>query len=114
MSKIKDNQYLQDSAVFARCSAYVILDPSKKEENLYVGKILVSYPKDGMGNLKVNVFDWTGDDSQVHYGSASGYGYDKLSAALHNIPFGKIVFKDHPEEWQSILRDAGYILIRVC
>lgn len=47
--------------------------------------VVVNYPRDGAGRLKVGVSDWSTPyphDNSHWYGWAGGYGYDKLTAAL--------------------------------
>lgn len=73
-----------------------------------VGKILVLYPSDGAGKLKVNLYDWTGNHSEVYYGWVSGCGYDKLSAALEGLSFGDNVFKYKGWDYAHQLREWGY------
>lgn len=82
-----------------------MLDTKRPE---WAGKIKVALPKYGMGTLQV----WVWDDNGLQYGSASGCGYDKLSAALHGINFDGYVIQDSGIEFTSQLRDAGYLVVR--
>lgn len=91
---------------WSRTRGIVILD----KNNVYVGKILVAYPKDGAGTLRAFLWDF-GNDIQM--GTAGGYGYDKLSAALRGMTFRGITLQDHPENWEIQLRQAEYNIITV-
>lgn len=42
----------------------------------------------------------------VHYGSASGYGYDKLTAALAGARIGDVVLADHGRDGMTISEAA--------
>lgn len=60
-------------------------------------RIAVQYPRDGAGRLRVAVTDWTGRDGDPiqFIGTAGGYGYDKLTAALDGATIGGVVVGDH-------------------
>lgn len=62
-----------------------------------VARVMVIYPSDGAGRLRVCVTDWTqNDDKRTHWiDSASGYGYDKLAAALSGATVGGFELGDH-------------------
>lgn len=75
------------------------------------GKILVKHSKDGAGPLEVFLWDWSdfkGRVPDIQYGRASGYGYDKLAAALSGLQFSGVTLQDHPKGWKESLKDAGY------
>lgn len=80
------------------------------KDNNYVGKIQVAYPKDGAGTLRAFLWDF---GNEIQMGTAGGYGYDKLSAALQGMIFRGITLQDHPENWEIQLREAGYNVITV-
>jgi hypothetical protein len=116
---IKALQAAEKSPAWNRVSAYVIIRPmalydtsDKHASNLCYnhGKIKVIHPADGMGSLKVFVWDCSGNGIQM--GAASGCGYDKMSAAMVNIKFDNIEFTDHPKNWEMQLREAGYTVIQ--
>jgi hypothetical protein len=65
--------YDQHKAAFARVSAYVILRNGER-----VATIAFKFPADGAGRLYAYVH-WLG--ARMVRGSASGYGYDKRTAA---------------------------------
>jgi hypothetical protein len=67
------NIYDQHRAAFAQVSAYVIL-----WEGARVATVAIKYPRDGAGRLYAYVH-WLGEP--MVRGWASGYGYDKRSAA---------------------------------
>jgi hypothetical protein len=97
---------ITESPAFNRVGAKVIINPAGD----LCGTIKILYPKDGAGVLKV-VLHEHGYSPQI--GKACGYGYDKLSAALQGLVFGQslptpIILADHPVEWETQLRNAGY------
>lgn len=98
-----DQAWIAESSIGKRIGAHIIL-----KDGQMVGKLLVLYPQDGAGKLKVNLYDWTDNHSEVYYGWASGYGYDKLGAALHGLPFGDNVFKESGWGWQHTIESWGY------
>ena len=98
---------VEKGPAWSRAAAYIIPHPDRKRW----GKIKVSYPKDGMGPLRAFVWDCEGNDG-LKYGSASGCGYDKLSAAMCGLKFDNITFSDHPVNWEIQLRKAGYEVIQ--
>ena len=74
----KPNIYDQLNSHTALVSASVILF-----KGIVVAKIIFKFPKDGAGRLYTYVH-WFG--VPMVRGSASGYGYDKKSAALARLP----------------------------
>jgi hypothetical protein len=92
---------IENGPALNRAGAKVILN--KKGE--LCGTIKIAYPKDGAGILRVVLHEHE-EDPQI--GTAGGYGYDKLSAALQGMTFAGITFQDHPENWEIQLRNAGY------
>ena len=79
--------HIEDSPALNRAGAYIVLDA--QNGNKVAGKILVAYPKDGAGVLRAALWDWTPAESRdVQNGRATGYGYDKLSAAIDGMTFG--------------------------
>ncbi len=75
-----------------------------------VGKIIIAYPQDGAGTVHVNLWDWSDeqDIQKVQYGKASGYGYDKVSAALAGMKFAGVKLTAHPHNYEWCLRDRGF------
>lgn len=103
----------EKSPAWHRAGAYAIMKGTE-----YAGKILCKYPVDGMGPLEVFLWDWTehasgGPSREIQRGRASGCGYGKLAAALEGLKFGPIVFADHPTDWKTQLREAGFELLNV-
>lgn len=104
---------------FANVSAYCIAKDGER-----VATVAFKFPKDGAGRLYAYVH-WLG--TPMVRGQASGYGYDKRSAAVANAA-GKIVLevkpndenrdnlfrfvglldKDGGEYWDDRLRKAGF------
>ena len=75
MAKLTNWQKFDNA--FKSVSAYVVMDT----ENNLVAKVSVKYPKDGAGRLTAFIH-LIGTETQV--GTASGYGYDKRTAAICN------------------------------
>lgn len=73
-------------------SAFVVLDKKGK----LLARIVVKYPNDGAGTLHAMCETW--DDKgqySVEYGKASGYGYDKKTAALSGFVIAGHRLADH-------------------
>ena len=102
MTAIWDKVRKLETGVWSRSRAIVILQGADVK-----GTIRVAYPADGAGRLTA-VLHEHGFDPQI--GTAGGYGYDKLSAALQGLTFNGITLQDHPDNWEKQLRDAGYTL----
>ena len=116
------NVYEHHDKHFDLVSAFVIV-----KDGALVGKIAFKFPKDGAGRLYCYLHV-TG--LQMVRGVASGYGYDKRSAAAWSasklidatLPVGqafnpnpythattiKAAIKDAGYDWQHDLRDAGF------
>lgn len=97
---------ITESTAFNRVGAKVIINPSGD----VCGTIKILYPADGAGTLRV-VLHEHGYGPQI--GTAGGYGYDKLSAALQGLVFGQglpepLTLADHPHNWERQLQDAGF------
>jgi hypothetical protein len=80
------------------------------KEGKIIGKIIIAYPKDGAGVVHVNFWDWSDKNHtpEVQYGRASGYGYDKVSAAIAGMKFAGKKLTDHPYNYEWCLRDLGF------
>jgi hypothetical protein len=110
--------YEQHRASFGAVSAYVIARDGKR-----VATVAFKFPRDGAGRLLAYVH-WLG--TEMARGWASGYGYDKRSAACasaavrikgadlrgpseeHANLFIAALAKDDGMEWHDRLRDAGF------
>lgn len=109
------NLYTQRDNHFSDVSAKAIVKDGKQ-----VGKIAIKYMKSGVVHVYVHAFG-----SEMKYGRASGYGYDKVGAAIGNAMEGiendeeavelYEALKDvtYDGEWENILRKAGYELFSV-
>ncbi len=120
--------YEQHDAAFKNVSAYVITDKTGER----VATIAFKFPKDGAGRL-TTYFHIIG--IPMIKGTASGYGYDKRSAALDNAMEKPISLVDYHgdcaamqeeinrfrmafeagnagSQWDTALRDAGYNVLQ--
>ncbi len=98
-------QKIENGPALSRAGAWVIL-----LNGVIKGTIKAAYPKDGAGRLTVILHEH-GFNPQI--GHAGGYGYDKLSAAIHGMVFNGIELQDHPHNWERQLSDAGFIVYRI-
>ncbi len=107
-----------------RVSAHVIL-----KDGEHVANVTIVSPKDGAGRLYAYVH-WLG--RQMIRGSASGYGYDKLSAAIANAAHKRLdgwdkagasvhecIFWEHlalndGNEWHNQLYKMGFVVLSPC
>jgi hypothetical protein len=101
----------------ANVAAYTILD-AKGE---HIGSVRFHYPKSGEGRLTCSCADWamprpegaTSDDwTRWQLGWASGFGYDKHTAAMASMTIGTVKITDGGERWDSQLRAAGFQVIQ--
>lgn len=76
-----------------------VIDKDGKPRIERLTRIAVQYPRDGAGRLRVCVSDWRGrskDGDPRHFiGSASGFGYDKTTAAMCGSTVGGVEVGDH-------------------
>jgi hypothetical protein len=84
----KQDIYGQHDAAFKRVEAHAVF-----REGAVVAKIAFKYPADGAGRLYAYVH-WLG--VPMVRGSATGYGYDKRTAACANA-MKKLSARDAPE-----------------
>ncbi len=111
--------YAQHDAAFKNVSSYAIV-----KDGEMVAKISFKFPRAGAGRLYAYVH-WVG--VEMVRGQASGYGYDKRSAAVASavsklnlevkpndakrddlFRFVGILETDSGEYWDRKLRDAGF------
>lgn len=69
-----ENIYTKHDAAFKQVSAFLLMQNGEA-----IGKVAIKYPKDGVGRLTAYVHFY---GSQMEYGTARGYGYDKTGAAI--------------------------------
>ena len=71
-----------------------------------IGSVAIKYPKDGAGKLQVFVWIVDGkEDAITEKGWASGYGYDKTSAAVQSALEGTLyAIPRNGEDWQYALK----------
>lgn len=118
------NIYDQHRAAFSNVSAYVIM-----KDNERVATLAFKFPKDGAGRLYAYVH-WLGLEMVASF--ASGYGYDKRSAAcedaiaklkkvyatdvretdLSRIAFIKALENVGGNTWDRALTDAGFVVLQ--
>lgn len=102
----------------ANVAAFVVTD----HEGKHIGSIRFHYPRDG-GKLTCSAADWSlpvptdGEDRDAwtrwQIGWASGGGYDKHTAAMHNMTIGAVKIDGKGgKRWDNQLRDAGYNVIQ--
>jgi hypothetical protein len=115
--------YEQHDKAFAKVQAFVILAGGER-----IATVAIKFPADGAGRLYAYVH-WLG--MEMVRGSASGYGYDKRTAACADaagkmpVPLGSgtkskaetqalwaafrgAMARDGGEHWDRALRDAGF------
>ena len=98
-----------------RFSAYVIVNPTDPKET---GRVIISYPRDGIGRLYAVAWLPGDGDCLRHHRSASGYGYDKASAAMSGAEFVNLKtghqerLLDNGYDWTTQLREAGWIVVQ--
>lgn len=99
----------------ANVSAYVILLKGE-----HVGTVRLSWPRDGAGRLTALAADWTRtkpDDVEFRqwtrwqYGTATGCGYDKATAALSGMTIAGITIHDDGYRWANQLEAANLTVI---
>jgi len=91
---MNDFRKMEEHAAFKRCASFTITHPRKPEGFALVN---VAYPADGAGRLTVFVVDAFGPSRTCASGSANGYGYDKLTAALSGFSIDGVKLTDHCE-----------------
>ena len=111
--------YDQHSTTFKSVSAYVVALNGER-----VATIAFKFPKDGAGRLTVYAH-WLG--VSMVKGTATGYGYDKCSAALANASrkitgessdidaqakFVSAIAHDCGSNWDAELRRAGFDVLQ--
>ena len=121
--------YDQHKAAFSHVSAYAVL-----KQGAVVAKIAFKYPRDGAGRLYAYVH-WIG--LPMGRGFASGYGYDKHTAACADWArkakdpvdivarlksydelgdydtFRAALSKDEGSYWDNQLRAAGFVVAQI-
>lgn len=109
------NLYKQRDNHFSDVSAKAIVKDGKQ-----VGKIAIKYMKSGVVHVYVHAFG-----SEMKYGRAGGYGYDKVGAAIGNAMedikndenadelYKTLKDVTYDGEWDNVIREAGYELFSV-
>ena len=99
-----------EAGPWKRAAAFIVLRGSE-----HVATVRVAYPADGAGRLRVFVWsdDAEGKANRIQAGSATGYGYDKLSAAMHGMTIAGVRLDCNGTggQWRQ-LREAGFTVIQ--
>lgn len=98
---------ITEGPAFNRVGAWVIIN----EKGDICGTVKILYPRDGAGKLTA-IFHEHGFEPQK--GTASGYGYDKASAALSGASINGHYLVDSGRDWTDQLRDFGYKVYQAC
>jgi hypothetical protein len=111
--------YDKHDKAFQLVSAFVLAIGAEK-----VGTVAIKYPKDGAGRLTAYVHII---GTEMVLGTASGYGYDKASAALESaarkftatqcenmqlLAVVNAMANVGGRDWTDALRDIGFNVIR--
>lgn len=91
--------FAQFDKAFNRVAAYVVL-----KDGECVAKISIKFPADGAGRLYAYVH-WLG--VEMVRGSASGYGYDKRTAAVADAIRAMLKGKDRQNDWPYCSDNMG-------
>jgi hypothetical protein len=97
------------------CAAYAVINPADPEK---WGRIVISYPRDGAGRMYAIAWLPNGTETAHHCGHASGFGYDKKTAAMGGAEFLNLKtgqtdrLQDQGYSFEQQLRAAGYIVIQ--
>lgn len=112
--------YEQHADAFNLVSAYVVLNDKRER----VATVAIKFPRDGAERLYAYVH-WLG--VQMQRGMATGYGYDKRSAAVAAAKriewpidlgvcgpeaFAAALDRDDGADWRRKLEDAGFTVIQ--
>ena len=112
--------YEQQDAAFSNVSAFAVLN-----QGAHIASVSVKFPKDGAGRLVMFAHVL---GTEMGKGRATGYGYDKRTAAARDawmkLPrdlkptgteakFWEVMSRDGGERWTDALRSAGFTVIQV-
>ncbi len=92
-----------------KARGFVITHPKKKGHAI----VEVVYPRDGAGRLRVLVCDRFGDKCEPQAGSAGGYGYDKLTAALAGMTIDGYTMADHCGGGDGDRKKSGGVIEKI-
>ncbi len=98
---------ITEGPAFNRVSAYVIINPAGD----ICGTVKIQFPKDGTGRLTAILHEH-GHEPQI--GTASGYGYDKTSAALSGGTFAGHTLINSGRDWSDQIREWGFKVYQAC
>lgn len=85
------NKYDAHTDLMPLNKVIIITHPKKSGH----AEIIVKYPKDGAGRLRVSLRDCFGDVCEFTSAYAGGYGYDKLTSALSSLSIDGHKLTDH-------------------
>jgi hypothetical protein len=89
-----------------------VVDSDGKPSIERIARITAVFPADGAGKLRLAVTDWGPAEAPFEDGArqyvvqASGYGYDKLTAALSGTSVGGVELGDHCDSYGRKTLDA--------
>jgi len=85
------NKYAAHTGLMPLNKVIIITHPKKSGH----AEIIVKYPKDGAGRLRVSLRDCFGDTCEFSSAYAGGFGYDKLTSALSGLMVDGHKLTDH-------------------
>jgi len=119
MSKTSDKIFALHNEIqkrTKRVAAFIVMRGPE-----HVGTIQLHYPADGAGRLIAYVADWTLDRpehipfdefTRWRKGTASGYGYDKASAAMSGTTIAGVTTVNDGYGWEHNYRKAGLTILQ--
>jgi len=119
MSKTSDKIFALHNEIqkrTKRVAAFIVMRGSE-----HVGTIQLHYSADGAGRLIAYVADWTREKPEAipfkeftrwRRGSASGYGYDKASAAMSGATIAGVTTVDDGHGWEHHYKEAGLTILQ--
>ncbi len=112
----KVHEHLRKAENRANVAAYIVMRGAE-----HVATIRFHFPRDGAGKLIAFAADWTlplpenvdfKKFTRWQYGWATGYGYDKRTAAVSGMTIAGVTLKDQGWDWSHQLREAGLTVIQ--
>lgn len=100
----------------AKIKACIVIDPAHPDR---WGRVVIIYPRDGAGRLYAVAWLPGENNSCRHCGSATGYGYDKATAAMGGATFvapNGVAGALLPQgwDWEAQMRQVGFLVYTAC